>query len=278
MKKLLFVLAVVLISLHFQSIYAQKQIELTDIVMTNLGDDQMYAHKRDDSKTPIDGNVRIITGVTTEYIDANFVKGYGEGEWKYFRKNKLTVEVNFKNGYTEGAYVEYYPSGDIKEKGQYVKGQKNGTWETLKSDGVIKLTEVFENGGLTKKITYYTDGKVDSERNFKNGKENGAFIQYTFEGELKSNKNYVNGKQVGKQIQHYSSNAGNYIQTSNYDDNGMLDGEYSEIYAENGAVKLKGRYKKGRKIGKWTYGYKHQLYKEETYEDGKLIETTKLNR
>jgi len=257
---------------------AQNQIELTDIVMNNLGDDQMYAHKRDEAKTPLNGKVRIITGFTTEYIDANFNKGYGEGKWEYHRKNKLTVTVNFKNGYTEGEYIEYYPSGDIKEKGQYVKGQKNGKWETFKSDEIVKLTEIFDNGSLTKKITYYTDGKVDSERNYKNGKEHGAIIQYTWEGELKAQKNYINGKQVGKQIQHYSSNTGNYVQTSFYDENGMLDGEYTEIYADNGATKLKGRYKKGRKIGKWTYGYKHQLYKEETYEDGKLVETTKLNQ
>lgn len=277
MKNLLFILVSLFLSVS-HDVYAQNQIQLTDIVMNNLGDDQMYAHKRNEAKTPIDGKVRIITGVTTEYIDANFKKGYGEGKWEYYRKNKLTVVINFKNGYSEGEFIEYYPSGDIKEKGQYVKGQKNGIWETLRSDGVIKLTEVFDNGSLTKKISYYTDGKVDTERNFKNGKEHGAIIQYTWEGELKANKNYVNGKQIGKQIQHYSSNAGNYVQTSNYNENGMLDGEYSEVYAENGAVKLKGRYKKGRKIGKWIYGYKHQLYKEETYEDGKLIETTKLNQ
>ncbi len=278
MNKLLFSsIVAIFLALSFNAL-AQQKIELSDIVINNLGDDQMYAHKRDEAKTPLNGKVRIITGFTSEYINADFKEGYGVGKWEYYRKNKLAVIVNFKDGYMEGEFQELYPSGDIKEKGQYVKSQKQGKWETFKSDGIIKLTEIFDNGSLTKKITYYTDGKVDTERNFKNGKENGIIRQYTWEGELKAEKNYINGKQVGKQMQYYSSNVGNYIQTSNYDQNGMLDGEFSEVFAENNAVKTKGRYKNGRKTGKWVYGYQHQLYKEETYDNGKLVETTKLNQ
>jgi antitoxin component YwqK of YwqJK toxin-antitoxin module len=274
MRKIIFTLTSVILTLN---LFAQTKLEISDIIMTNLGDKQMYATKNDADKTPLDGKNRIITGFTTEYIDAEFKNGYGVGKWEYYKENKLTVTVNFKDGYMEGEYSELYKSGDLKEKGQYVKGQKNGTWETYKSDGIIKLTEIFDNGSLTKKITYYTDGSVDTERNFKNGKEDGIIKQYTWEGELKSEKNYVNGKQVGKQMQHYSSNTGNFIQTSNYNENGMLDGEFQEVFVENNAIKTKGKYEKGRKVGKWVYGYAHQLYKEETYENGKLVETTKLN-
>jgi len=273
----------ILISLFFLlalsvNLFSQQQIEIADIVMNNLGDDQMYAHKRDEAKTPLNGKVRIITGFTTEYIDAEFKDGFGINLWEYYRKNKLTVKVHFKEGYMDGEFIEYYPGGDIKVKGQYIKGQKNGTWETLKDDGILKLTEVYENGSLTKKITYYTDGKIDMERNYKNDKEHGISKAYTFEGTLKSEKNYVNGKQVGKQMQYYTSNQNDYIQTSNYNEKGQLDGDFSEIFAENKAVKSKGKYKEGKKIGKWVYGYSHQLYKEETYEDGKLTDTKKLGQ
>ncbi len=257
--------------------FAQDKIEIADIVMNNLGDDQMYAHKRDEAKTPLNGKVRIITGFTTEYIDAEFKNGYGINKWEYYRKNKLTISVNLKDGYMDGEFTEFYPSGDIKEKGRYIKGQKDGTWETLKSDGIIKQTEVFEKGEKIKTITYYTDGKVDRERNFKNGKEHGIDKQYTWEGDLKSEKNYVNGKQVGKQTQYYSSNQSNFVQISNYNDKGQLDGEFTETFADNKAVKTKGQYKEGRKTGKWVYGYPHKLYKEEIYEDGKLLETKKLD-
>lgn len=259
------------------NLLAQEKVELTDIVINNLGDAQMYAHKRNTDKTPLNGKVRIITGYTTEYIEANFKNGYGIGKWEYYKENKLTFVVNFTEGYMNGSFQEYYSSGDIKERGQYLKGKKQGVWESFKSDGIIKLTEVFDSGDLIKKITYYTDGNVDMERNFKNGKEDGVSKQYTWEGELKSEKNYVNGKQVGKQLQYYTSNTGNYIQTSFYNENGLLDGDYSEIFAESKAIKVKGKYTKGRKTGKWIYGNNRSLTKEEVYDNGKLTETNKLN-
>lgn len=258
--------------------FSQEKIEIADIVMNNLGDDQMYAHKRNEAKTPLNGKVRIITGFTTEYINAEFKNGYGVNQWEYYRKNKLNTSVHFKDGYLDGSFVEYYPGGDIKMKGQYVKGQKNGTWETFKDDGIVKLTEIFDNGSVTKRVTYYTDGTVDMERNFKNGKEHGVSRQYTYpDGILKSEKNYVNGKQVGKQMQYYTSNQNDFVQNSNYNDRGQLDGEFTEIFAEKKTLKTKGLYKDGRKIGKWVYGYPNGLYKEETYENGKLMDTKKLD-
>ncbi len=273
MKKIIFLSAFILI---VSSISAQQKLEIADIEMTNLGDTQLYATKRDSDKTPLEGKIRIITGFTTEYIDAEFKGGYGIGKWEYYKNNKLTVTINYKDGYRDGDFSELYSSGDIKEKGKYLKGQKNGTWETFKSDGIIKSTEIFDNGSVTKRITYYTDGKVDSERNYKNGKEDGITKQYTWEGVLKSEKNYINGKQVGKQMQYYTSNAGDYIQTSNYDENGKLSGDFLEIYADNKATKEKGKYLNGNKAGKWIYGYKNHLYKEETYENGKLTDSKEL--
>ena len=380
---------------------AQNNIQLGDIEMVNLGDKQLYAHKRGDYDAPITGKTRIITGVTTEYIDAEFKDGFAVGNWEYYANNNKMAVMNYVDGYLDGEFSEYYSgggleikgyylkgqkhgtwetfngdgtiklmevyendkiakiisyhtngsvdrernfkngkehgfdkqytsegtlksernyvdgkqvgpqtqfylsnagdytqkssyneqgqldgsfseiyesTGTVKIKGHYLKGQKHGTWETFKNDGVIKLTEVYENDKVTKKITYYTDGSVERERGLKDGKDHGLDKQYTFEGTLKSEKNYVNGKQVGPQMQFYSSNAGNYIQKSNYNEQGQLDGSFSEIYESTGTVKTKGKYKNGRKDGKWTYGYSHALYKEEIYEDGKLTETIQLNK
>ena len=258
--------------------YAQSSVNLSDIEMVNLGDKQLYAHKKGNYDSPVMGKTRIITGVTTEYIDAEFKNGFAAGKWEYFANNKKTVVMTYLNGYLDGEYIKYYSGGDVEFKGRYLKGQKNGKWETFKSDGTIKLTEVFENDDLTKKITYYTDGSVDRERNYKNGKEHGIDKQYTFEGTLKAEKNYVNGKQVGAQMQLYTSNTGNYIQKSNYNAQGKLDGKFTETFEKNGAVKTKGQYKNGQKDGKWSYGYSDGLYKEEVYENGKLKTTTPLNK
>ena len=278
MKTLKSFLSVILLLMGSIASNAQNSIQLADVEMVNLGDKQLYAHKRGDYNSPIEGKTRIITGVTTEYIDAEFKSGLATGKWEYYANNNKTVVMNYAKGYLEGEYIKYYSGGDVEIQGEYLKGQKHGKWETFRSDGIIKLTEIFENDAITKKITYYTDGSIDRERNYKNGKEHGIDKQYTFEGILKAEKYYVNGKQVGPQLQFYSSNAGNYTQRSNYNERGQLDGSFTEVYEDNGAIKLKGQYKDGHKVGKWIYGYFHALYKEEIYENGKLIETIKLDK
>jgi len=257
---------------------AQGSIQLSDIEIVNLGDKQLYAHKKGDYNSPVNGKSRIITGVSTEYFDAQFEDGFAIGKWEYYANNNKTAVMNYVGGYLDGEFCKYYSGGDLEVKGHYLKGQKHGSWETFKSDGTIKLTEAYENDKRTKTITHYADGSVDRERNFKNGKEHGVDRQYTSEGVLRSEKYYVNGKQTGPQMQLYNSNAGNYIQKSNYNEQGQLDGAYLESYEKNGAVKIKGQYKNGHKIGKWIYGYSHALSKEEIYEDGKLVKTTLLNK
>jgi len=273
MKTLKIFLALFASTLFVSEGVAQNSVQLSDIEMVNMGDKQLYAHKRGDYASPVEGKTRIITGVTTEYIDAEFAAGFATGKWEYYANNKKTVVMNYKNGYLDGEYSKFYPGGDLEIRGIYLKARKNGKWETFKSDGVIKLTEVFENDSRIKTITYFTDGTVDRERNFKNGKEHGVDRQYVFEGGMKSEKNYSNGKQVGPQLQYYSSNAGNYIQKSNYNEQGKLDGAFSETYDEGGALKVKGQYKDGRKVGKWTYeNKKGESIKVETYENGKLVD------
>lgn len=182
-----------------------------------------------------------------------------------------------KNGLREGEFSEIYENGTIKEKGNYLNGNKNGLWEYNKADGTKNLTEGYKDGILIKKITYYPNGNIDIERNYKNGKQDGISKKYMVDGTVKFEQNHINGKQVGKQIMHFtSSNGGDYIETSHNNDKGQKDGEYSEIFVENNNVKSKGKYINGQKDGKWIYGYiKGTIYKEEIYSNGKLIESKK---
>jgi antitoxin component YwqK of YwqJK toxin-antitoxin module len=351
-----------------------QELQITDIEMLNLGDGRLFARERKNEKA-LNGRVHIITGYTTEYIDAGFAEGYADGKWEYFKKNTLSeitnyskgwlngetikfyadgtavqTKVNLKNGkadgtitrYTpdgkleyeksmkdgieegaersydvsgkvvsetvfkngkaegksfahynrgsrdaylkteyykagvlDGDYSEIYANGTVKVKGKYLNGKKEDVWEANKEDGKKKPTETFKNGNLIKRITYFTDDKIEMERNFdENGKQHGVEKKYDWEdGSLKTELNYVHGKQAGKQVRYMNSNAGNYIETSFYNEAGQKDGEYSEIFVDKKTVKTKGWYVNDKKNGKWTYGYNNgTIYKEETYENGKLID------
>ncbi|GHV56292.1 hypothetical protein FACS1894182_02540 [Bacteroidia bacterium] len=356
-----------------------QELKISDIEMINLGDGRLFAREIKNEK-PINGRVRIITGYTTEYMNAGFADGYADGKWEYFKYNVLSEVKNYskgylngevisyygdgktvkdkaivkngkadgpvyrysqdgrleyekgmkdgiddgperrydesgkviaetiykngkaegksfaiynkgnsdaymktefyKNGVLDGDYSEKYENGTVKTKGKYLNGKKEGVWEINKEDGSKRPTEEYRNGNVIKRITYFTDGKVEMERNFdENGKQHGVEKKYDWEtGALKTELNYVHGKQVGKQVRYMSSNAGNYIETSYFNEAGQKDGEYSEVFVDKNNIKAKGQYVKDKKHGKWIYGYENgKKYKEETYENGQLTDSKKLD-
>jgi len=211
-----------------------------------------------------------------------FKNGKAEGEsFSIYNKGSndcYKTTAFYKSGQYDGNYKEEYCNGSPKISGKYISGKKDGLWEYYKQDGSRrKPTEGYKDGELIKKITYYINGNIDTERNYKNGKEDGVVKQYTQDGTLKSEKNYINGKQVGKQMQYYSSSISDYIESSNYNESGKLDGEYLETYAETKKVKVKGQYINGQKNGKWLYySLDGTPTREEVYEKGVQKSSTKL--
>ena len=223
----------------------------------------------------------------TGKVIAETIYKNGKAEGKSFALyNKGSSDAHtetkyYKNGILDGDYSEIYENGTVKVKGKYLNGKKEGIWEIRKQDGSLKQpTEEFKNGNVVKRFNYFSDGKLEMERNYdENGKQHGAEKKYDREtGKPKSELNYVHGKQVGKQVRYISSTAEDFIETVYYNDAGQKDGEYTEVYVEGKkAVKVKGQYVKDKKHGKWVYGSENgALYKEETYDNGQLIDTKKL--
>lgn len=185
--------------------------------------------------------------------------------------------ANYKNNVLDGPFSEVFEKGGkVKSSGQYSSGKKTGRWDYGKSDGTKTLTEVYDaSGGLTKKITYYTNGKPNAETEYKNDKLHGVTKKYNQDGTLKSEANYANGKEHGKQTQYITSTSGNYVCISHCQ-NGLKDGDYLEEY-KNGNPKAKGQYKQDKKDGVWLYGEANgKTVREETYADGKLLGSKKL--
>lgn len=272
MKKGLLFSAIFLLILNA---HAQRLVKRSDITMSNLGDTQMYANKNDEKKTPLDGKCRIFNGITTEYIEANFLKGFAEGKWEYYVGNRLTLSANFQEGYLEGDYVEYYEDDKISLKGAYVKGKRIGKWEHFNRDGKLIRLENCEDGKSSIMTDYYANGQIKEEIYFKGGKENGSTKRYDEEGKLYANLNYVDGKQVGKQYQSISSNTGDYILNSNYNEEGRLHGDYEEIYVNFNTPKETGTYRDGQKDGTWKkFKSDGTITLSEVFEKGKLRKKT----
>jgi antitoxin component YwqK of YwqJK toxin-antitoxin module len=202
--------------------------------------------------------------------------------------NDYTLTANYDSkGDFDGEYAEIFSNGNVKSKGTYVHGKKEGVWETGRKDGKKMATEEYKAGDKVKETAYYTDNTVEVVREMKNGKKNGWERKYKYgdgsltselfykDGEVSSSTGTGDSNQPGKpglvkQTKQMSSNMGNFIQTF-YQLNGRYEGEYTEQYVEGNAMKTKGQYTDGKKEGTWVYetqqGEKEQ---EENYSAGKL--------
>ncbi|MCC8155274.1 MAG: hypothetical protein LIP01_14450 [Tannerellaceae bacterium] len=174
-----------------------------------------------ETNTPLNGLHRIMDRVKTEYILAEFEEGLYHGAYKRYVDKLLIEKGTYQKGYKQGTFLEYFRgSHTVKESKEYKDGLL---------DGVC--------------IRYFTDGQIERERIYKEGRQEGEEVKYDFHTrEVRARLNYHNGKKEGKQWQYIYSNVGNFIQENTYRD-GVLEGESLEIWW-TGYVRKKGHYKK----------------------------------
>jgi len=253
MKSKHFLLAVLFFTVSL-GISAQKEYNIEKVTVVNLGDGRMLFRDMETEK-PLQGEHRLIDGYRSEYILANFKDGLYDGTYKHYKRNKLVEEKTYKEGIGNGIFKDYHIDG-----------------ETVKSEREVKNGKVH---GIAR--DYSQHGKLETEKGYDNGVEHGKELRYHYEtGELTTDRNYVNGKLDGKQIEHISSNRADYLKISNYK-MGVLDGDYSETLKEGDIIRTKGKYKNGKKEGKWITNRKEGIpEKEITYKDGEQDGETRI--
>jgi antitoxin component YwqK of YwqJK toxin-antitoxin module len=112
------------------------------------------------------------TGKTLQ--DKTFDKGNGTYSILYFNGNR-GFEVELKNGKFNGPYTILSPDKKLLEKGNYLRGKKEG-----------------------ESITYYTNGQVRLKGTYKNGERDGLWVIYNEVGDIENETNYREGLMDGK--------------------------------------------------------------------------------
>lgn len=111
-----------------------------------------------------------------------------------------------------GLFIDHYENGNVKEKGNYRNGKKDGKWETWFENGQKEDSAFYVNDNLSgtrimwhsngrlqlvsywgkpddrigKWVRYYSNGKTESITHFNNnGELNGKSLQYFESGKLK---------------------------------------------------------------------------------------------
>ena len=255
---------------------AQNEIKIVDIELINTGTGQLYCFYKD-SKQPVEGQVRIIDGTSSNYVDAEFdEKGFATGQWKTVANGALVAESSYINGYAEGIFREYSKDGaDTLVESSYLAGKKNGVWKYYYPGGTLKEERQFKNdraNGTWK--SFYPDGTPDTEKAYRDGVEDGIDKKHDADGAIRRNVHYTAGKRTGKAFEVISGNRGDITITSNYDKNGLRHGEYSAVFA-SGAVREKGKYAAGKKHNVWEYSSSNGTkLREEKYDKGVLVKLT----
>jgi len=89
--------------------------------------------------------------------------------------------------------------------------------------------------------TYYTNGQVYRETNYKRGRRHGKRKLYHLNGEIKHEEDYIGGYYHGKLVQYDESGQETY---KAHFKNGKLDGKRI-LYHENGQIKSKQDFHRG---------------------------------
>lgn len=167
------------------------------------------------------GNVSKMETYSNDVLNGSF--------FEYFEDGKIKIEGNYVNGDLNGSYQICFHNQKPMYKGQYENNLKIGVCEMYNEDGSLKYTEQFKNGVVKKTTIYngvywdYYPNEIPKEMyTYKDGKKNGAFIEYydagqfvketvvfeqtgdkdeklTLEGQkIKAEGNYLNDKLDGK--------------------------------------------------------------------------------
>ena len=205
----------------------------------------------------------------------------------FFEDGKLSSYGAIINEHMNGAWIFYYPAGNIKATGEYnEQGNKNGLWKYYHFNGIPDGEENFVNGSLhgTNKY-YYDNGKLMVTYSYERGKKHGEYRRYYKGGALSSVGSYSNDMLNGTRKSYFEG--GNLNVEETYKDNNMggpfivyykngnrekegtmqndkLTGRYV-YYFESGAKAIDGQYEKGNSVGTWTYY--HQNGKKKSQEN-----------
>ena len=226
----------------------------------------------------------------------------GECEACYTHNEKTRFKFKVENGNINGNYISNYESGCIQERGvkvmgkfdgliemfydstnavkdiaNYVLGKLDGPQLSLQQNGdtiafnnykVISKKDQIESilDGVQK--LYYSNGKLESEVNYKMGQLDGTYKKYTKEGILINDKNFKNGKENGKCISYF--NDGKIMLEENWKE-GVKNGTFI-LYFSNDSIKFEENYVKGTPQGWFKEYYENFQQKSEIlYEKGKIV-------
>lgn len=181
-----------------------------------------------------DGNIIMIT---------EYKKGFVVDRMKINRRDKDNLK--------QGKWCEFYPSGNIRQEGNYRDDKKDGYFKEYAENGDlisvtkyvddIKEEEAAEIKKLEVRNDYYPGGKVKSSGTFKDGVAEGIYREFDTSGVVTGSKIFHNGILTAEGI---------------ILDDGSRQGHWKEFFPDS-SLRSEGEYKDGKPVGEWKYFYQN---------------------
>ena len=181
--------------------------------------------KREETAQPSDGDYQ--------------VKTYRSTNGKLF-----TELVGFKDDTIH--YKKYHHTGRLGQ--ELVQKDGNRIFQKWTSFG--NLYHYYNNDSLVITMDIKTK-EITHKGRFVDRKKDGFWFKYRKNGNKEYERNYQLGKLVGKSIEYFQN--GNVDMVSNYNSNGILEGDYKRYHLEGG-IWVDGEYDSfGKRTGTWLY-------------------------
>ena len=182
---------------------------------------------------------------------------------------KIGEGIIDEQGRRKGAWTDFYPTGEVKARGNYSDNQRSGDWTFYFRSGGVEQKGRFERDrfqGLW--LWYYPNNNVWREEHYFNGREDGAFIEYDRKGNILTRGNYIDGEKDGEWLYHVGDHEerGSYVI-------GLREGEWKYYYGD-GTIQYEGYYSQGNPDKRHKYYYPNGILKEEQYYEMGIRERT----
>lgn len=223
------IITIILVVMSAMPVMAQKAVEWKDL-LTIVDENRCTVYHDRQSQKPLKGEYRIKRGLDVEVVKLK--DGVIDGEYRRYRNGELREQGNYVKGKRDGMFTEYHVGGTVVSK------------QTPMSNGKIE--------GFVK--TYFGNGDIDTEKEYRNGVEHGRERRYDKDnGEQIYEANFVDGKKDGKEWQLADNGNGTMSQITRHYSDGMLNGSCLTELIRNGKAiyRITGQYRHGNKYGEW---------------------------
>lgn len=144
----------------------------------------------------------------------------------------------------DGAWREWYETGEEKVQGQYAAGKRVGSWRGWHANRQLAYEGAYVDDRQTGAwIEWHPNGRKASEGEYVEGQKHGEWRTWHAAGGLESTARFEHGRPVGEAISWF----------------------------EDGRVRSSGEYKDGQKVGRWVVNHDNGVEElSEVWEGGLL--------